>query len=317
MTGHPPRSDEQAATAVVLAINPGSSSLKAVLRDPAPALTVGIERLGTDQACWTATAAGQAPASGPFLGDLPAAITHLAELLTRRGVRPDAVAHRVGHGGPSFNRSTDTVREVLAGLVAWAPLHLPGDLASIDAARATWPDAVHVACFDTAFHHTLPDEARRLPLPAQADRLGLRHYGFHGLSVQSIVDAVPDLGGATITHLGSVAMAIAAAATALPRWDTLVFTGGIGEHAPAVYGEICHRLTSLRPPPHASGISTTNTTAGAAAGVRELTATGVAVLIVPADEAAVMDREARALLTTSAAGARARPGPRRRLHPAT
>jgi acetate kinase len=382
--------------AVVLAINPGSSSLKAVLRDPDPALVVGIERLGTDQARWTATATGQAPASQPFVGDLPAAITQLAGLLMCRDVHPDAVAHRVVHGGPSFDRSTvitDAVREALAGLLSWAPLHLPGDLASIDAARVAWPDALHVACFDTAFHHTLPDEARRLPLPAQADRLGLRRYGFHGLSVQSIVDAVPDLGDATIAHLGSgcsvtavsagrsvhssmsltptsgvmsatrsgdldpeiplllleapdattdtirtlldqhcglagiahglhdvrdllaardhdpsadlalrvftrgVAMAIAAAATALPRWDTLVFTGGIGEHAPAVYGEICHRLTSLRSPLWASGISTTTT--GAVAGVRELTATGVAVLIVPADEAAVMDREARALLTTA------------------
>ncbi|MGB8201186.1 MAG: hypothetical protein WCF33_16085, partial [Pseudonocardiaceae bacterium] len=92
--------------------------------------------------------------------------------------------------------------------------------------------------------------------------------------------------------------AIAAAATALPRWDTLVFTGGIGEHAPAVYGEICHRLTSLRPLLRTSGILTTNP-ASAIAGVRELAATGVAVLIVPADEAAVMDREARALLTTA------------------
>ncbi len=386
---------------MVLAINPGSSSLKAVLRDPAPVLIVGIERLGTDQARWTTTDTGQAPVSGPFVGDLPAAITRLAELLACRDVRPDAVAHRVVHGGPSFDRSTvitDAVREALAGLVAWAPLHLPGDVASIDAARVAWPDARHVACFDTAFHHTLPDEARRLPLPAQADRLGLRRYGFHGLSVQSIVDAVPDLGDATIAHLGSgcsvtavsagrsvhssmsltpnsgvmsatrsgdldpeiplllleapgattdtirtlldrhsglagiahglhdirdllaardhdpsadlalrvftrgVAMAIAAAVTALPRWDTLVFTGGIGEHAPAVYGEICHRLTSLRPLLRASGISTTtpdSATAVAVAGVRELTATGVVVLIVPADEAAVMDREARALLTTA------------------
>jgi acetate kinase len=349
-------------TAAVLVINPGSSSLKAVLRDPTPSLTVGIERLGTDQATWTAT--GAAPT--PFDGDLPAAITQLAHLLGRRGIRPDAVAHRVVHGGPDFYRPTvitDTVRKALAGLVKWAPLHLPGELASIDAARTAWPDAVHVACFDTAFHHTLPDEARRLPLP---DRFGLRRYGFHGLSVQSIVDAVPNLGGATIAHLGSgcsvtavvdgrsvhssmsltptggtmsgtrsgdldpeiplllldqpdattdtvrtmldrhsglagiahgvhdmrdllavrdsdpaadlalrvftrsVAMGIAAAATALPRWDILVFTGGIGEHAATVRTEICRRLTSLGPGPR--------------------------VLVVPADEAAVMDRETRELL---------------------
>lgn len=395
MTNAPPRP----VLATVLAVNPGSSSLKAVLRDPALSLSFKIERLGTDQASWTATTAGCEPVSGPFAGDLPAAISQLAEQLTRRGVRPDVVVHRVVHGGPSFDRPTlitDAVRKALARLVAWAPLHLPDDLASIDAARAVWPDATHVACFDTAFHRALPDEARRLPLPAHADRLGLRRYGFHGLSVQSIVDAVPDLGGAVIAHLGSgcsvtavsggrsvhtsmsltptggvmsatrsgdldpeiplllldqpdatadtvrslinrhsglagvahglhdirdllatrdrdpaadlalrvftrsVAMATAAAATALPRWDTLVFTGGIGEHAPAVCDEICRRLTSLRPLPSASGRSITaptiKTPAGETAGVRDLIATDLRVLVVPADEAAVMDREARALL---------------------
>ncbi len=375
-----------ATRAAVLAVNPGSSSLKVVLRDPAVSLTVGIERLGTDHACWTTTTAGQAPTSAPFAGDLPAAITRLAELLARRGICPDAVAHRVVHGGPSFDRATiltDAVRAALTGLVAWAPLHLPGELASIDAARAAWPAATHIACFDTAFHHTLPDEARRLPLSASADQLGLRRYGFHGLSVRSILDAVPDLGDATIAHLGNgcsvtavhngrsvhnsmsltpgggvmsatrsgdldpeiplllldqpdatahtvrdlldrhsglagiahglhdmrdllaardhdpaadlalrvftrdVAMAIAAAATTLPRWDTLVFTGGIGEHAPTVSGDICHRLAGLR------GV---DPAADVVPGARELTATGLRVLIVPADEATVMDRETRTLL---------------------
>lgn len=382
--------DTDAAAAVVLTVNPGSSSLKAVLRDPAPSVTVEVERLGTDRARWTESIAGHAPTSMPFGGDLPAAIAQLAELVTRRDVRPDAVAHRVVHGGPSFDRATvitDAVREELTGLVRWAPLHLPGDLASIDAARAAWPDAVHVACFDTAFHHTQPDEARRLPLPTWVDQLGLRRYGFHGLSVQSILDAVPDIGDATVAHLGSgcsvtavhdgrsthnsmsltptggvmsgtrsgdldpeiplllldqpdatadtvrdlldhhsglagladgvhdvrdllaardhdptadlalrvftrdVAMAIAAAAATVPRWDTLVFTGGIGEHAPAVSGDICRRLTGLRlaGPRLAPGTEP-------GAGMRELAATGLRVMVVPADEAAVMDRETRALL---------------------
>jgi len=402
------------AAAAVLAINPGSSSLKAVLRSPDVSLTAGIEHLGTERARWTATGDGQDPVSEPFDGDLPAAIARLAELLARHGVQPDAIAHRVVHGGPSYDRATvitDTVRETLDALVAWAPLHLPGDLASIDAARRAWPDTVHVACFDTAFHHSLPDEARRLPLAAQADQLGLRRYGFHGLSVQSIIDAVPDLGGAVIAHLGSgcsvtavsdgrslhtsmsltptggvmsatrsgdldpeiplllldrpgattdsvrgmldqdsglagiahglhdvrdllaarhhdpaadlalrvftrsVAMAVAAAATALPRWDTLVFTGGIGEHAPAVCGEICRRLTSLRPPLSVRGGPSGDPAAkvhiGAAAGMRALTATGLRVLIAQADEAAVMDRQTRALLAPATPPAhRARAYPR-------
>lgn len=95
-------------------------------------------------------------------------------------------------------------------------------------------------------------------------------------------------------------MAIAGAATALPRWETLLFTGGIGERAPAVYGEICRRLTGLRR--RASGTSapalSSATAEAATAGARELTATGLRVLIVPADEAAVMDRETRAPLVS-------------------
>jgi acetate kinase len=199
------------ATAI-LAINPGSSSLKAVLRNPDVSLTAAIERLSTDQARWTATGDGQDPESRPFDGDLPAAIARIAELLARNGVQPDAVAHRVVHGGPSYDRATaitDTVRETLDTLVPWAPLHLPGELASIDAARKTWPDAIHVACFDTAFHHSLPDEARRLPLPAQADQLGLRRYGFHGLSYEFMSIALEEAygerarGRCIVAHLGS------------------------------------------------------------------------------------------------------------------
>lgn len=88
-------------------------------------------------------------------------------------------------------------------------------------------------------------------------------------------------------------MAIASAATALPRWEALVFTGVIGEHAPAVYGEICHRPTGLRR--RGSDISVHALTTATVAGVRELAATDLRVLIRQADEAAVMDRETRAL----------------------
>jgi len=79
-----------------------------------------------------------------------------------------------------------------------------------------------------------------------------------------------------------------------------VLTGGIGEHAPAVYGEICHRLTSLRRRAH--GISAPALSSATAAGVRELTATGLRVLIVPPTRPR-MDRETRALLVSLGAAA--------------
>jgi acetate kinase len=86
--------------------------------------------------------------------------------------------------------------------VDFAPLHLPGDLDSIEAALARWPDLPHVACFDTAFHATLSPAAHRLPLPDAVTALGIRRYGFHGLSVQHVVDTVPGLGRAVVAHLG-------------------------------------------------------------------------------------------------------------------
>lgn len=101
-------------------------------------------------------------------------------------------------------------------------------------------------------------------------------------------------------------MAVAAAATGLPRWDTLVFTGGIGEHSPVVNEEICQGLVSLRPPLPASSATGTATgtrtptatsaATGAMAIAPELSATGLHLLVVPNDEAGVMDRETRALL---------------------
>jgi acetate kinase len=86
--------------------------------------------------------------------------------------------------------------------VDFAPLHLPGDLDSIEAARSRWPDVPHVACFDTAFHATLGPAAHRLPVPDAVTAMGVRRYGFHGLSVQHVVDTVPGLGRAAVAHLG-------------------------------------------------------------------------------------------------------------------
>ncbi|MEV8438769.1 acetate/propionate family kinase [Actinosynnema sp. NPDC051121] len=97
-----------------------------------------------------------------------------------------AVGHRVVHGGPRFTGPaviTPDVRRELEELTDLAPLHQPRALAGIDAARALFPDLPHVACFDTAFHRTLPPAAATYALPAAwRERWDLRRYGFHGLS---------------------------------------------------------------------------------------------------------------------------------------
>jgi acetate kinase len=98
----------------------------------------------------------------------------------------DAVGHRIVHGGERFREAVRVdagVREALRGLVDLAPLHQPKSLAALDAVTEALPGVPAVACFDTAFHATLPAAAATYALPAQwRERWGLRRYGFHGLS---------------------------------------------------------------------------------------------------------------------------------------
>jgi acetate kinase len=96
------------------------------------------------------------------------------------------VGHRIVHGGTRFSAAAavdDDVRAALADLVELAPLHQPPALAALDIARDVLPGALHVACFDTAFHATLPAGAATYAVPLDwRARLGVRRYGFHGLS---------------------------------------------------------------------------------------------------------------------------------------
>ena len=190
----------------VLALNPGSSSLKAAVRDPTLRLSVHIERLGTDKASATVSAPGEEPAPTPVSGDFGDAVAWIRALMEQRAIDPQAVTHRVVHGGPVHDRAAlidETLVSDLRELVPLAPLHLPGSITAIELAREAWPRVPHVACFDTAFHHGLPDEARCLPVADEVAAMGVRRYGFHGIAVQSVVDAAPDLGPAVIAHLGS------------------------------------------------------------------------------------------------------------------
>ncbi|HEY6738332.1 MAG TPA: acetate/propionate family kinase, partial [Actinopolymorphaceae bacterium] len=99
--------------------------------------------------------------------------------------RPDAVGHRVVHGGAEFTGPVlldDAVRSRLESFVELAPLHQPGALAGIDLVGKALPDLPAVACFDTAFHTTLSEAASTYALPPEWRGRGIRRYGFHGLS---------------------------------------------------------------------------------------------------------------------------------------
>ncbi len=148
----------------VLVVNAGSSSLKLSVLDAADEVLASthlpVER-----------EPAEAGAVRAALAEMPPA---------------DAVGHRVVHGGERFTapvKVDDRVEAALEELVELAPLHQPQSLAAMRAVAAELPELPAVACFDTAFHATLPPSARTYALPARwRERFGLRRFGFHGLS---------------------------------------------------------------------------------------------------------------------------------------
>lgn len=103
---------------------------------------------------------------------------------------PDAIGHRVVHGGPRLRNHCIIDKDVLNELeaaVAFAPLHTPASLALIRFCTEHFPELPQVACFDTTFHKDLPEVARVLPIARELQMEGIQRYGFHGLSCESIL----------------------------------------------------------------------------------------------------------------------------------
>jgi acetate kinase len=151
------------------------------------------------------------------------AITHHAaetmEWICAIGTRDiRAIGHRVVHGGRAFTHPvsvTDDVAEKLYQYTSLAPLHQPAALKLIAETRTLYPNVLQVACFDTAFHHTMPEIERRLPLPRWYHNEGIQRYGFHGLSYQHVADVLPHYAGeiargrVIVAHLGGGSSACA------------------------------------------------------------------------------------------------------------
>ena len=209
----------------ILVLNAGSSSIKFLLFAAqagalAPQIRGQIEGLHTAPRFTAKDAAGKvvgekAWGDGVQLGH-DGAVTHLAEFLREqgrtRGIELRAVGHRVVHGGLDYTKPAKVNAGVLAALekyVPLAPLHQPHNLAPIRTLLERRPGLPQVACFDTAFHSTNPDVARRFALPAELHDAGVRRYGFHGLSYEYIASVLPRhdaraAGGKTIVcHLGN------------------------------------------------------------------------------------------------------------------
>jgi acetate kinase len=124
----------------------------------------------------------------------------------------DGVGHRVVHGGQTYVRPTlidDQVLDNLALLVPLAPLHQPHQIAAIRAVSKVAPRVRQVACFDTSFHAHQPPVAQHFGLPREFTARGIRRYGFHGLSYEYIVGALPQVapdcarGRLVVAHLGN------------------------------------------------------------------------------------------------------------------
>ena len=372
----------------ILVLNAGSSSLKASVVEPparAPVAAAAVD--------WGADTTRH----GDRLRDVQRLLGQLEEAGGWHET-VDGVGHRVVHGGPRYTDAVlvdDEVVAALDDLRPLAPLHNALATETISAARRALGGVAHVAAFDTAFHATLPESARRYPLPERWSReWGVRRYGFHGLSVawatrraaELLERPVHDL-ALVVAHLGSgcsvtavdagrsratsmgmtpleglmmgtragsidpgivlrllrdqlcdldtladaldhgsgllavsgtsadmrrlvaaaddgdgraavaiemfverAAAGIAAAATALPRLDALVFTGGIGENAATVRAAIVDRLGSLGVPSAPATDAATDSILAAVEG-------GPAVLRVEAREDLVIADAVVALLS--------------------
>lgn len=192
---------------VALVINSGSSSLKYSLMDMERELPLGeglIERIGQDVGEITHTVRRTAAPGEPAptsldtkhrseqpVPDHHAAMAVMLEQFAAHGplldaYPPVAVGHRVVHGGARFFAPTlidDLIEINIEDLSVLAPLHNPGAVAGIRAARRAFSDVPHVAVFDTAFHQTLPPAAYTYAIEQKvAERYRIRRYGFHGTS---------------------------------------------------------------------------------------------------------------------------------------
>ncbi|MEX3810954.1 acetate/propionate family kinase [Paraburkholderia sp. BR13439] len=200
----------------ILVLNSGSSSLKFGLFAPSAddetlLLEGAAEGIGrTDGRLRIKAADGRVLLQqDQKLDSQTEALQQLSQLLVQQHhARPSAVGHRVVHGGPhlrTHQRITDDVRRQLLDALHFAPLHIPPALELINEATEIFRDATHYACFDTAFHATLPPRAARLPLPRRYADAGVIRYGFHGLSYESLVKqlgaALPSR--AVFAHLGN------------------------------------------------------------------------------------------------------------------
>jgi acetate kinase len=202
----------------ILSLNAGSSSIKFALFDTGDNLKATvrgeIEDLGSDPHLVARDEAGKVMIDKRLPAGFDLALHTLLDFadahLGRGGLA--AVGHRIVHGGADHivpEVITPVLLTALSALTPLDPLHMPDNLAPIRAVAAARPGLTQVACFDTAFHHTMPAVATRFALPRAISDGGVRRYGFHGLSYEYIAGHLVHLspalarGRVIVAHLGS------------------------------------------------------------------------------------------------------------------
>lgn len=225
----------------ILAINGGSSSLKfALFRSgdpPVRELSGSIDRIGSPEGTltWTREGTGTGERWKLKVPDHMACIEPLLACIKDKLVHDPllAIGHRVVHGGTHYREPqvvTPAVMEELQRLSVYDPEHLPAEIELIKGFAQRYPHLPQVACFDTAFHRDMPRVARLLPIPRRYEQLGLRRYGFHGLSYAFLMKELArvgrkgEAGGRIIlAHLGN-GVSMAAVKDGKPVDTTMSFT---------------------------------------------------------------------------------------------
>ena len=203
----------------LLAINAGSSSIRFAVYEAAvsPRRLIGgkLDRIGSSGTTFTVDDPAEGPQVARHLAtaDHRGAIEFLLGWLDERSLFESikGVGHRVVHGMKHSDpeRVTPRLLAELHRITPYDPDHLPSEIAIIEALLERYPKLPQVACFDTAFHRTMPPVAKRLPIPRRYSDKGVERYGFHGLSYAYLMEELARLDRTTkkerviLAHLGS------------------------------------------------------------------------------------------------------------------
>lgn len=201
----------------LITVNTGSSSVKAAVYDRArldrSLLSVQVDRIHDADAALCISAPDGTVEERRTIADtgFEAALTEIANAAAGRGFdRPIAVGHRVVHGGRNHARPQTITTKLIAELRELVPVdpeHVPQALIGVETMRARFPEALQVACFDTAFHRDMPPVAQLYGLPYGLAEDGVLRYGFHGLSYESILIQLRVMGAIPekliVAHLGN------------------------------------------------------------------------------------------------------------------